>query len=111
MLDEIGEAVESLGAARARAMHDLQVEGKPRPRLKRGREDAGLLALARRARARRDDLFFQLQPQWLGDRAAEVIPLVREGVATLSVRSARPYQTLPRPRRYRVRRPALAPGL
>jgi CHAD domain-containing protein len=105
MLDEIGEAVESLGAARALAAHDLQVEGKPRPRLKRSREDAGLLALARRARARRDDLFFLIQPQWLGDHAAEVIPLVREGVATLAKRRADPYRILRRVPRYRSPRP------
>lgn len=112
-LDEIGAAVESLGAARARTAHDLQVEGKPRPRLKRGREDAGLLALARRARARRDDLFFLLQPQWLGDRAAEVIPLVREGVATLSARrAAQPYRIIRRAPRFRSPRPpAATPGL
>jgi CHAD domain-containing protein len=103
MLDEIGEAVERLGASRAREAHDLQVEGKPRPRLKRGREDAGLLALARRARARRDDLFFVLQPQWLGDHAAEVIPLVREGVATLTTRRTVPLVIAPRVRRYRSR--------
>jgi len=100
IMEEIGEAVESLGASRAREAHDQQVEGKPRPRLKRGREDSGLLALARRARARRDDLFFQLQPQWLGDRAAEVIPLVREGVATLTTRRPAPYVIAPRIRRY-----------
>jgi CHAD domain-containing protein len=106
MLDEIAEAVESLGAARARSAHDLQVEGKPRPRLKRGREDTGLLALARRARARRDDLFFLLQPQWLGEHAAEVIPLVREGVATLSTRRADPYRIIRRVPRFRTPRPS-----
>ena len=104
MVEEIGNAVESLGASRAREAHDLQVAGKPRPRLKRGREDSGLLALARRARARRDDLFFLLQPQWLGDHAAEVIPQVREGVATLTARRAVPYTLAPRVGRYRVRR-------
>lgn len=105
MLDEIGAAVEFLGATRARAAHDLQVEGQPRPKLKRGREEAGLLALARRARARRDDLYFVLQPQWLGDRAAEVIPLVRQGVATLAERRAGPYRVARRALPYR-RRPA-----
>ncbi|HWH03104.1 MAG TPA: CHAD domain-containing protein [Gemmatimonadales bacterium] len=108
MLDEISEAVETLGASRAREAHDLQVEGKPRPRLKRGREDSGLLALARRARARRDDLFFALQPQWLGEHATEVIPLVREGVATLTTRRTTPYVLAPRIRRYRSRRSAPA---
>ena len=108
MLDEISEAVEALGASRAREAHDLQVEGKPRPRLKRGREDSGLLALARRARTRRDDLFFVLQPQWLGEHAAEVIPLVREGVATLTTRRTTPYVLTPRIRRYRSRRSAPA---
>jgi len=110
LLDEIGAAVESLGAARARAAHDLQVEGKARPRQRRGREDAGLLALARRARARRDDLFFALQPQWLGDHAAEVIPLVREGVATLAVRRPVPYRAVRRPPRYRTKTPAPVPA-
>jgi CHAD domain-containing protein len=105
MMDEVGEAVESLGAAGARAAHDLQVEGKPRPRLKRGREDSGLLALAKRARARRDDLFFQLQPQWLGEHAAEVIPLVREGVATLAARRTAPFPIVRRMPRYRTRHP------
>jgi len=105
MMDEIGEAVESLGAAGARTAHDLQVEGKPRPRLKRGREDSGLLALAKRARARRDDLFFQLQPQWLGEHAAEVIPLVREGVATLATRRTAPFPIVRRMPRYRTRHP------
>lgn len=104
MLEEIGEAVETLGASRAREAHDLQVEGNPRPKRKRGREDSGLLALARRARARRDDLFFVLQPQWLGDHAAEVIPLVREGVATLVTRRLTPYRSVPQATRYRVRR-------
>ncbi len=104
MLDEIGQAVEALGASRAREAHDLQVEGKPRLRMKRGREDAGLLALARRARARRDDLFFVLQPQWLGDHAAEVIPLVREGVATLVTKRLAPYRSVPQMTRYRVGR-------
>lgn len=104
MLEEIREAVETLGASRAREAHDLQVEGNPRPKRKRGREDSGLLALARRARARRDDLFFVLQPQWLGDHAAEVIPLVREGVATLVTRRLTPYRSVPRATRYRVRR-------
>lgn len=108
MLDEIREAVEALGASRTRQAHDLQVEGKPRPRLKRGREDSGLLTLARRARARRDELFFLLQPQWLGDRAAEVIPLVREGVATLTTRRTTPYVMAPRIRRYGARRTARA---
>jgi CHAD domain-containing protein len=111
MLDEIGDAVEWLGGARARGAHDLQVDGKPRPRLQRGREEAGLLAMARRARARRDDLFFLLQPQWLGDHAAEVIPLVREGVATLGSRAVSSYGPRPRPHRYRVRRPAPVRGL
>ena len=105
LLGEIGSAVEALGAARARAAHDEQVEGKPRPRARRGREDAGLLALARRARARRDDLFFQLQPQWLGEHAAEVIPLVREGVATLAARRPAHYRAVRRPPRYRARPP------
>lgn len=104
LLDEIGAAVEFLGATRARAAHDRQVEGQPRPKLKRGREDAGLLALARRARARRDDLYFALQPQWLGDRAAEVIPLVRQAVATLASRRAVSPFRLPRARPYRSRR-------
>lgn len=104
MLDEIREAVETLGASRAREAHDLQVEGHPRPRGKRGREDSGLLALARRARARRDDLFFVLQPQWLGDHAAEVIPLVREGVGTLVTRRLTPYRSVPRATRYRAGR-------
>lgn len=111
LLEEIGAAVEWLGAARARAAHELQVAGQPRPRLTRGREDAGLLALARRARSRRDDLFFQLQPEWLGDHAAEVIPLVRQGVATLGTRPAAPFQTTPRPHRYRVRRSTPVRGL
>ena len=104
MLDQISEAVEALGASRAREAHDLQVEGKPRPRLKRGREDSGLLALARRARTRRDDVFFVLQPQWLGDHAAEVIPLVRAGVATLVSRRLTPYRSVPRMTRYRAGR-------
>lgn len=104
MLEEIRESVETLGASRAREAHDVQVEGNPRPRRKGGREDSGLLALARRARARRDDLFFVLQPQWLGDHAAEVIPLVREGVATLVTRRLTPYRTVPRATRYRVER-------
>ncbi|HKV69665.1 MAG TPA: CHAD domain-containing protein, partial [Gemmatimonadales bacterium] len=33
MLEEIGEAVAWLGAARAREAHELQVDGRPRPRL------------------------------------------------------------------------------
>ncbi|HEX4562290.1 MAG TPA: CHAD domain-containing protein [Gemmatimonadales bacterium] len=110
MLDEIAEGVEALGAARAREAHDLQVDGKARPRLKRGREDAGLLALARRARARRDDLYFVLESQWLGEHAAEVIPLVREGVATLTTRRSAPYPFAPRVRRYRTRHPVPPQG-
>jgi len=110
LLNEIGSAVEASGAARARSAHDLQVEGKPRPRQRRGREDAGLLALARRARARRDDLFFTLQPQWLGEHAAEVIPLVREGVATLAARRSVPYRAVRRPPRYRAKAPAPVPA-
>lgn len=109
MLDEIGKAVESLGAARARAAHDRQVEGKPRPRLARGREDAGLLALARRARARRNELFLQLERQWLGDHAGEVIPMVREGVAALASGRPVPYPVAPRVRRYRSRRHPVPP--
>jgi len=103
MLDEIGEAVAWLGAARAREAHELQVDGRPRPRLARAREDAGLLALARRARVRRDDLFFVLQPQWLGEHAAEVIPLVRESVATLVGRRADLYRPPHMAIRYRKR--------
>jgi CHAD domain-containing protein len=110
MMGEIGDAVESLGAARARTAHDLQVEGKPRPRLRRGQEDSGLLALAQRARVRRDDLFFRLQPQWLGDHATDVIPLVREGVATLAGHRAVPYPVMRRVPRYRSRHPVPPQG-
>lgn len=113
---EIASAVADLAAERARLRHAAEIEGGAPPRGRRGREDTGLLTLARRVRARRDQLFRDLEREWLGDRAPEIIPAVRQGAATLAVRRISPhYRAVRRPAPYRRRSatqptPALTPA-
>ncbi len=106
---EIGAAVEELAGTRARRAHEAVVDGAPRPRTARSPEDAGLLALARRVRARRDRVFVALESVWLGDQASALLPAVRQGVATLqrvapqAARAAAPYRATRKRVGYRAR--------
>ncbi len=68
---ELAAAVEEAAREEARRMFRLAVAGKDR-RLSRERrrdERLGILALAARARARRDALYARLAQEWLADRA------------------------------------------
>ena len=68
---ELAAGIEAAAAEKARRMHELAVEGETRrlEQLRRRDEGLGLLVLAGRARAQRDELYQTFDEEWLADRA------------------------------------------
>ena len=74
--DELAAALGEAAAERARRLLDATLDGDPEALRKRTRgrsPQAGLLALAARNRARRDELFRSLDEGWLGPRAGRFL--------------------------------------
>lgn len=67
---ELARAVEAAGAERARILFETELHGDAARPPRRPDERLGLVALARRARARWQRGFTQLEAEWLGPRAA-----------------------------------------
>jgi CHAD domain-containing protein len=88
---ELSQAVEDAAAERARRTFEVSLDGVADERLLRaaGRRaaEAGVIALARLNRGRRDRLFQELQDEWLNGKAGEFLREV-EGLA--EVLEARP---------------------
>jgi CHAD domain-containing protein len=68
---ELAAGIEGAAAEKARRMHELAVEGDARrlAQARRRDEGLGLLVLAGRARAQRDELYESFNEEWLADRA------------------------------------------
>lgn len=109
--DEVRRAMEAAAVARADRLWELTLDTEPESAAvraaQRRRQNPGLLAVARRSRARRRILFGQLRTEWLGKSEAwsQGIQLA---IAPLMARSgpARAPATARRPARRRVGRPA-----
>ena len=74
--DELAAALGEAAAERARGLLDATLDGEPEALRKRTRgrtPQAGLLALAARNRARRDELFRGLDEGWLAGRAGRFL--------------------------------------
>jgi CHAD domain-containing protein len=78
---ELAEAVEAAAAERARRLLDLAFQEIPDEALLRAARrrslEPGLLALARQNRERRDQLFAELENDWLGGQAEEFLDQVK----------------------------------
>jgi CHAD domain-containing protein len=90
---ELAAAVEAAGAERARALFDAALSSTPAPTPAPRRQDerAGLVTLARLARARWDREYARFDREWLGDRAAAFIAEIE----TLADRLESPTETRP----------------
>lgn len=79
---ELAAAVETAAAERARHLFALALEDQPdEARLRAARrrsQEPGLLALARQNRQRRDELFAEMEPDWLDGRADDFLHRVEE---------------------------------
>ena len=73
LADELAAAVEEAAAERARKVMELSLAAAPDDNLlraeRRRAHEAGLIALARLNRARRDRLFASLEGEWLAGKA------------------------------------------
>jgi len=78
--DELGGAIEVAAAERARGLHDLARSGDDASLRREARrsERAGLVELTRRAQARMDALFAQLEHDWFEGGVAALIEDVEE---------------------------------
>jgi CHAD domain-containing protein len=82
--DELAAAVEEAATEKARQLHELAVgrEEKALARARRRDERLGLLALAARARERRDALYAELELNWLTGRG----PALKQELGALAER-------------------------
>jgi CHAD domain-containing protein len=90
---ELAEAVEKTAAERSRKILELSLAAAPDDRLlraeRRRAQEAGLIALARLNRARRDRLFETLDDEWLNGKASDFLREV-EGLEERMIAAAAP---------------------
>jgi len=87
---ELADAVETAAAERARGLFDTALETGEAPLPRRRDQRAGLVALARAARARWDKGFKQLEAEWLGGQAQPFLDDARALAAALRGASSTP---------------------
>jgi CHAD domain-containing protein/CYTH domain-containing protein len=89
--DELGAAIETAAAERARRLHDLarSADDEGLRREARRSERAGLVELTRRAQARMDALYAKLEEDWFAGGVAALIEDVEELATQLEVAARR----------------------
>jgi CHAD domain-containing protein len=93
---ELTEAVETAAAARSRKILEISLAAAPDDKLlraeRRRAQEAGLIALARLNRVRRDRLFEDLEDEWLDGKAADFLREVEGLGERMTAAAASPSQ-------------------
>ena len=90
--EELGRALADAAVERAHKLLEINLQEVPDEQLvraeRRRARESGLLALARRNRARRDELFAAVESEWLGGRGGAFFREVEELAAALAAPDA-----------------------